>query len=81
MDSKSEAKRVSLLPGQKRDPYSDFSEKFINADLERDIRATFLLISKFLYHKRGSLEVEIEPFCLLRKSSLALSGWAVVTSW
>ena len=40
--SKSEAKWVSQLPGQKRDPYSDFSEKFSKAGLERNMRATFL---------------------------------------
>ena len=56
MGSKSQAKRVSQLPGQEQDPYSDFSEKFIKAGLERDIRATFLLETKLLYDKRGSLE-------------------------
>ena len=41
MGSKSEAKQVNQLPGHKKDPYSDFSEKFIKAGLERDIRVTF----------------------------------------
>ena len=77
--SKSEAKRVSQLPGQKQDPYSDFSEKFIKAELETDIRATFLLLFKLLYKKRGSLEVEIGLLCQIWKSSLALSGWVTVT--
>ena len=39
--SKSEAERVSQLPGHKQDPYSNFSEKFIKAEFERDIGATF----------------------------------------
>ena len=41
--SKSEAGQVSLLRGQKRGCCSDFSEMFIEASMERDIRATFFL--------------------------------------
>ena len=44
MGSKNDAEWVSQLQGQKCDSWSDFSEEFMKAQMERDIRATILLV-------------------------------------